>query len=143
MSGKKIKNTLSGGLNKMAEKGPVSTFNRKLGIGDGNFFKRALQPGEMGLRKLNQGVQEGGARGGLDAIGRGDVTDPGGMFHDMSGPIPDPGAAPGPGNISAQAGTARDRVRRQAYRAQGRRSTIRTQGLFGAYTGNQSQLLGS
>lgn len=117
----------------------------RVGIGRSNTLRQILHPAELGISNVANAYAEGGSRGAIEAVRRGDLTDPGHWFHAKpgEGEVPDPGAPPSPVNISAQAGTARDRIRRMAYRAQGRRSTIRTQGLFGSYTGNTSQLLGS
>lgn len=142
---KKVKGFLRKGASFIGKGDIAGRLMDKVGIGRSNTLRQILHPAELGISNVANAYAEGGSKGALEAVKRGDLTDPGYWFHTKpgEGEVPDPGAPPSPENISAQAGTARARVRRMIYRAQGRRSTIRSQGLFGSFTGNQSQLLGS
>lgn len=73
----------------------------------------------------------------------GDVTDPGGFFHNLGTADNSVVAAPSPNNIDNSSLAARDRVRRAAKRAQGLDSTIRTSPAGAPYTGQPKSLLGS
>lgn len=145
MSKKKVKGAFRKGAKFIGKGDAAGRIMDKAGIGRSNTLRQILHPAELGTSNVVNAYAEGGSKGAIESIKSGDLTDPGYWFHAKpgEGDIPDSGAAPSPENIMAQAGTARARARRAAYRAQGRRSTIRTQGLFGSYTGQQNQLLGS
>lgn len=121
---------------------PSSWLLDQAGVSDKNAIRQLTNPGALGVKKAGEAYDKGGSKGVWDALRGGDVTDPGGLFHDMSGPIPDPGS-PNQTATAPEAMKARDRIRRLAYRAQGRSSTIKVSPSAGAYTGQPKALLGS
>lgn len=111
------------------------------GISSSNTARQLLNPGGVAMNNIGDAYQEGGARGVLGALQGGDLTDPGGLFHRRGNPAQVP-APPDMGQANTQ--SARDRVRRAVYRAQGRSSTIRSAyGASNPFNGQPKALLGS
>lgn len=74
-------------------------------------------------------------------MGLGGALDPLGIPDPDAPPKPPPVTAPQADNTDTLA--ARDRLRRQVYRAQGRSSTVRVPSLASQYNGQPKTLLGS
>lgn len=117
-----------------------SKFKKYTGMSSSNTLGALVDPIRTNATRTYDAYKAGGSDGVLNALKEGEFTDPARAFHSSpSAPIePPPTATDG----AAEGSRARDRVRRQAYRAQGRRSTIRTNSM-GSYTGAPAQLLGS
>lgn len=115
----------------------------KVGISNKNTLWGLVNPGGVAARNAAEGYDQGGSSAVLNQLRSGDLTDPGGHFHVVGGAeVNDPGAAAQ--EDSAQTALrARDRVRRAAYRAQGRASTIKVGSAAEPFTGQQKTLLGS
>lgn len=125
---------------------PIGSIAHRLGVSNKNEILRAVNPaglGSIAVDNVNKGYQEGGTSGAWNAIRRGDATDPGGFFHNVGGvpDLPDPGAPDQQDSIAAGY-SARDRIRRLAYRAQGRSSTIKVSPSAAPFSGQPKQLIG-
>lgn len=120
---------------------PVGAGIRK-GLGSSNTLGQLADTSGAAWDNLDNAYESGGTDAALDAIKRGDITDPGGLFHKRGAPdqVPEPVKAT-TGEPEAQ--KARDRIRKRIYKAQGRQSTIRAGNAFGQFNGQQTQLLGS
>lgn len=124
-------------------------------------FKKSLDP-RNAFRNSSGGVTAksvlaGGAIAGLDPAGStirqvtgrsagtvGGFLDPAGLVDKPNSPaetvLPPPAINPAD---EQSALNARDKIRRLAYRAKGRQSTIKVGALADQYSGQQKQLLGS
>lgn len=114
----------------------MSNVADKVGVSKSNAFRQVLDP----LGKPMAAAEQGGVSGYTDFVKSGGATDQFNLFHktpDNSSPEAPPELQDG----ASQGNLARDRIRRRAYRAQGRSSTIRSQSL-GSF-GSGAQLLGS
>lgn len=94
---------------------------------------RVLDPGGAAIANTQRGK----------SLNAASALDPGGYLTGDPSPIPDPGAPPSPASIEPTGVKARDRIRRQVYRAQGRGSTIKVSPSAAPYTGQPGALLGS
>lgn len=124
---------------------PAGEIARQAGLSSSNTARQLGDiTGVIGERSQDA-YNQGGLGAVVDLAKRGDLTDPAGIFH----PLNDPASPDAPPSItdaapgSAAAISARDRIRRAAYRAQGRGSTIKVGGLAQSYSGQQKTLLGS
>lgn len=116
----------------------LSNIADKTGVSKSNFFVKLTNPADQTLRA----GQKNGAKGIWDSARSGDGTDPGNIFHSGNdAPIPDPGAAPTQ-DATVAGNAARDRIRRLAYRAQGRSSTIKVSPSAAGYSPQPKTLLG-
>lgn len=109
------------------------------GVSKSNALVRLTNPADEVLRR----GQKEGSQGIINYTKEGGVTDPFNVFHDSDlKRSADPGA---PETIDSVATgmKARDRARRLAYRAQGRRSTVLVGNSMKPYTGQQQALIGS
>jgi len=105
-----------------------------LGISQSSTIRQLVDPAGGLMGDVNRGEFS------VDKLKGGDYTDPAGMFHSRGTPeAVEPIPAPQSGAVEGN--KARDRMRRRAYRAQGRASTIRS--APGSTLGSPGGLLGS
>lgn len=116
----------------------MSNIADETGVSKSNFFVRLTNPADEVLRD----TEREGSSGYTDFLKEGGMTDPGHIFHGDVNETPDPGS-PDQTATAPAAQKARDRMRRLAYRAQGRSSTIKVSPSAATYTGEQKALLGS
>lgn len=116
----------------------MSNIADKTGVSKSNFFVRLTNPADEVLRD----TEREGTSGYTNFFKEGGLTDPGHVFHGDVNETADPGQ-PTTTDSTTAGYSARDRIRRQVYRAQGRSSTIKVSPSAAPFTGQSKQLLGS
>jgi hypothetical protein len=113
-----------------------------LGVSKSSTARQLIDPAGS-LREANQELLDTGDKDAyLAKLKSGDLTDPAGIFHSRG--TPDTVEAPPEVTTALPEGIkARDRIRRQVYKAKGRRSTIRSSAPFSGYSSQPAALLGS
>lgn len=108
-----------------------------LNLSEGNVLRDVTDPAHI----ARNAYIKGGDNAYIDYFRKGGMTDPFYILHYRDAPkVGDPGQVEQ--QDAVQAGlSARDRVRRAAYRAQGRQSTIKVNATS-PYTGQPATLLG-
>jgi hypothetical protein len=92
---------------------PIDSILGKAGVSESNTLRQVLSPAAAGMRTVDTAYEQGGTDAVKDALRRGDVTDPAGMFHSRGAAHTIAESPPAPTQATAQSAVDTSRQRRR------------------------------